>query len=923
MKKHKILLVTSFIILFLSLNALYATENNDSIFVDDTHYDSDVLIKNNNILTDNNQLKQANDNNVYVDINSDNEDEDGSISKPYKTINNENLEKISSDSTIYVSDGTYTLNSTKINKNITIIGENRDSVIFIANGSNSTFIIDSNITVTLKNFTLKDFSSNTNSAITNKGYLKLDNVNMTNNLASTSSVRGGAISNNGELEIKDSIFTGNTASFGAVVYNNKNLHIINSTFDDNFIGNVGGAIYSLRGNLTVFDSKFSNNRAVSGAAIYNAAGYAYINNAMFIENNAEHFFGGGIYSTGITITENCLFDSNNANMDGGAITTTNNFTIINCTFTDNFANENGGAIENVAWSVNENGNLTIINSSFSDNAAGGKGGAIINYHKLESEGEPAVVTARNSIFEYNSASIGGLIYNEEYMDFQYNAIINNEAESYNTIYSEENGIKSIDNNWWGTNNPSVEEINFMPQTWAILEFTNQTQLTADKQASIRISLNTLNNGEPIGTSLPERTASFSAEKTQFAENDVQFIDSYDTDVYYENDVLMAYVDNQEVSLQKAKDITISLDSIEDKAYNDMITVTGTVTDNEGNALSDINLNILLNNIESEVTSDENGVYTYSTKAKMTGQNNVTVTFIGNSSYNPYETSTTFNVDKAQVTFLFYKINDAEYNSQVKISGKLLCNGEPVIREKITITINDESIEYTTSTTGYFITYVDATTTGVNNLTFTFDGSSKYYATSNNTTFTVKKTANFLFYNIKDTDCGNVVKISGKLLYDGNPVTKQNVTVTVNGETFTFKTSTTGYFAMNYTTKTVGVNNITFAFDGGEEYFETLNTTTFNVKNDTTFLYYNIRDAQVGSPVKISAKLLSGDVPAKRQNVTVKVNDETFTLTTSTTGYIVMQYVPNSIGTYNITFIFEGSDAYYPMTNSTTFVVREA
>ena len=923
MKKYKILLVTSFIILFLSLNALYATEdNNVSTLVDDNHYDSDALIKNNDIITDNNQQKQA-DNNVYVDINSDNGYEDGSMDHPYKTINEENLEKISSDSTIYVSRGTYTLNSTKINKNIQLIGESRDSVIFLANGSNSTFIIDQNIKVTFKNFTLKDFSSNTNSAITNNGYLLIDNVNMMNNLGTTSSVKGGAIVNNGELEINDSTFSGNSASFGAAIYNYKNLKISNSTFDDNYIGNVGGAIYSIRGNLTVSDSKFSNNRAVSGAAIYNAAGYAYINNTEFIENNAEHFFGGGIYSTGITITENCLFDSNRANMDGGAITTTSNFTVINCTFVENFANENGGAIENVAWSAKENGNLTIINSSFSDNAAGGKGGAIINYHKVEAEGEPAVVTARNTIFEYNSASIGGLIYNEEYMDFQYNAIINNEAESYNTIYSEEKGIKSIDNNWWGTNNPSVDEIDCMPQTWVMLEFTNRTQLTADKQASIRISLNTLNNGETINTTIPQRTVTFSAEKTQFAENDVDFIAFYDTEVLYEGDVLRACVDNQEVSLQNAKDIIISLDTINDTAYNEIVTVTGTVTDNEGNTLSDINLNIVINNIESEVTSDENGAFTYTTKAKMTGQNNVTVSFMGNGSYNPYETSATFHVDKANVTFLFYKIKDAEYNSQVKISGKLLCNGEPVIREKITITINDDSIEYTTSTTGYFIIYVDATTTGVNNLTYSFDGSSKYYATANNTTFMVKKSANFLFYKIKDTDFGNVVKISGKLLYDGNPVKKQNVTVTINDETFTFKTSTTGYFTMNYTTKTAGVNNITFTFEGGDEYFATSNTTTFNVKNDTTFLYYNIRDAIMESPVKISAKLLSGDVPAKRQNVTVKVNDETFNLTTSTTGYIVMQYVPNSIGTYNLTFIFEGSDAYYPMTNSTTFVVREA
>lgn len=911
--------------LFLSVNALYAADDNTTISTvdSDDYQDNNVLIKNNDLSRDNNQVKQANDNSVYVDINSDKEDEDGSMEYPYKTINEENLQQISPNSTIYVSEGTYTLNSTEINKNLSIIGENRDSVIFLSNESNSTFIIADNITVNFMNFTLRDFSSNSQSAITNNGNLTIEKVNLMNNLASTSKVNGGAILNNAELEIRDSLFEGNSASFGSAIYNKKNLMITNSTFNDNFIGNVGGAIYSLRGNLTIYDSIFSNNRAVSGAAIYNAAGYTYINNTQFIENDAEHFFGGGIYSTGITITENCLFDSNHANIDGGAVTTTNNFTIINCTFIENFANENGGAIENVAWSATENGNLTIINSSFTDNAAGEKGGVIINYHKLESVGEPAVVTVRNSVFEYNSASIGGLIYNEEFMDFQYNVIFESEAQQSNTIFSDESGILSIDNNWWGTNNPSIEDIDFMPETWIILDFTNQTPLTPNSTATLEVSLNTLNNGQQISTSLPKRTVTFYADETQFNENDVEFSNTYNTQVLYEGDVLTARVDNQELSLQTLKDVIISIDTIDDKTYDENITISGIIADNDGNNLSDKNIKILLNGVESQVASDENGRYTFSTKAKIMGQNNVTVIFDGDRSYNSYETSTTFNVEKAEASFLFYKIKDTEYASMVKISGKLLSNGNPVVRESVTVTINDEEFTFTTSTTGYFVMNYEAKRVGVNNITFNFDGSSKYYATSNNTTFNVKKTATFLFYNIKDTDYGSTVKISGKLLYDGNPVKRERVSITINDEVFTFTTSTTGYFVMNYTTKIAGVNNLTFNYDGGLEYFATSNKTTFNVKNNTTFLYYNIKDVIKGNSVKISAKLLSGDVPAKKQNVTIKINEEEFHLTTSTTGYLVMEYVANSVGINNLTFIFEGSNAYNPITNTTTFIVKEA
>ena len=134
--------------------------------------------------------------------------------------------------------------------------------------------------------------------------------------------------------------------------------------------------------------------------------------------------------------------------------------------------ENGGAIENVPWSATENGNLTIINSSFIENAAGGNGGVIMNYGKIEAVGEIATVTVRNSLFEANSATNGGVIYNEQYLDFQYNVFLDNEAEEYWVVYSDENMIKSLDNNWWGNNNPVVDEIGVMPKNWIILTFTN-------------------------------------------------------------------------------------------------------------------------------------------------------------------------------------------------------------------------------------------------------------------------------------------------------------------------------------------------------------------------------------------------------------------------------------------------------------------
>ena len=124
-----------------------------------------------------------------------------------------------------------------------------------------------------------------------------------------------------------------------------------------------------------------------------------------------------------------------------------------------------------------------------------------------------------------------------------------------------------------------------------------------------------------------------------------------------------------------------------------------------------------------------------------------------------------------------------------------------------------------------------TTAGVNNITFTYSGNNEYEATTDTTSFNIigqKSPTLFQYYNFKDTTLGNSVKISAKLLSEGQPVKYQDVTVTVNGEDFSARTSSTGYFVLDYMTTTSGINNVTFTYNGNTEYDGVTNTTTFNV-----------------------------------------------------------------------------------------------
>lgn len=541
MKKKTIILTLCLVLLFLSANTLYAADDGADVSTGLTHNVSKQVVK-----TD--TQKTLNDI-VYVDANSKSKTEDGTKKSPYKTISDDNLEKISDKSTVYVSKGTYNLQSLTINKSISFVGENTNNVIFTSNEKSSIFTVEKDANVNFINFTVRDFSSDTSAAITNNGNLIIENLYLASNIGTTRSTKGGSILNNGDLTVKNCIFENNTASWGAAIYNTNNAKIFNSKFKKNSIYNVGGAIYSLRGNLTVYNSRFSDNRAVSGAAIYNAAGFLYTDNTEFYNNDAEKFFGGAIYSTGITVTNNSQFYLNHATKDGGAITNTNNFTIINCIFEQNSAEENGGTIENVPWSQNENGNLTIINSTFTENSAGNYGGVIINYDKKERVGDPAVITARNCVFDSNTAYVGGVVYNQQYIDFEANVIVNNDAEKSKIIYSKEKLVKSIDNNWWGTNSPKKSSIGVMPKTWIVLKFTNTTALVSNMTTKLQVSLNTLSTGKKTKIQIPERVLTFNADKTVFNPSVTELNSIVNTVVQPLGDTLSVVVDNQRLSLK--------------------------------------------------------------------------------------------------------------------------------------------------------------------------------------------------------------------------------------------------------------------------------------------------------------------------------------------------------------------------------------
>ena len=254
-------------------------------------------------------------NSIYVDSNVD-DGGDGSQDAPYNSISKaiENYDS-SANSNIYVKNGTYEIdNRVTVNKDVTIIGENSQAVIFDGKNVSALFEVTSN-------------------------NVRFKGVSFVNGLGSSGwSGYAAAIDASGRnLFIDDCTFENNHAraiafNAGGSEWNAAYLQISNSRFISNVNdgwGASGGAIYTggIYSSINVTNCVFFNNTATNGGAISigNGRKESYISNCDFISNVAGE--GSAIYFSNAydTTIKNCNFENNIADNDSGVIDFTGSF----------------------------------------------------------------------------------------------------------------------------------------------------------------------------------------------------------------------------------------------------------------------------------------------------------------------------------------------------------------------------------------------------------------------------------------------------------------------------------------------------------------------------------------------------------------------------------------------------------------------
>jgi hypothetical protein len=328
----------------------------------------------------------------------------------------------------------------------------------------------------------------------------------------------------------------------------------------------------------------------------------------------------------------CDFINNTAeknNFGGGAfINYVANATVINCNFTGNYASGSGGAILHYYSS-----NMSVINCNFYNNTAN-KGGAIyiIFNSNLNISGSNIINNSDGILVNYENNKVN----------------INNNRIFDNIDYDllgDRATLTNADNNWWGSNNPDMTKIiGITLNNWYVVDIISVTPLD---QVNVKFNyIIKLSTGE-AGT--PELLPDFEGFEylNSILSNVFNGKNSQDINVYGNGDLLFQ-VDNELFNFylngKYDSNSTININSNNVKV-NDSIIISGKVTDENGNPMGNIVIQVTINGMTYNVNVDGNGNWNLPYKPLNIGLNNVALFWNGTQTFNGFSNTLAFNVNQ--------------------------------------------------------------------------------------------------------------------------------------------------------------------------------------------------------------------------------------------------------------------------------------
>ena len=316
-----------------------------------------------------------------------------------------------------------------------------------------------------------------------------------------------------------------------------------------------------------------------------------------------------------------------------------------------------------------------------------------------------------------------------------------------------------------------------------------------------------------------------------------------------------------------------------------INITVKLTDTNDNQLANQNMTIKVSNKTFTVKTNADGTATQSYTPTTLGKQTITATYNGDSKHTNSTATTTITVKKINTKLDLKVSNTTPVNSTpVTITATLTDeNNNAVPNQNITLKVSDQTFTVKTNTNGTITQTYTPTKVEKQTITATYNGDSQYNNTTATTSITVKKINTKLTLTVSNsTPVNNTpVTITATLTdANNNKLSKQEVTLNINGKTTTTKTNANGTITQTYTPDKIGSQNITATYNGDSKYTNTTKTTSITVRNKyNTKTITTAVTGVIGEKLTLTAtvtdtnnnKINEGNLIFKINGVTIKDN----------------------------------------------------
>lgn len=271
------------------------------------------------------------------------------------------------------------------------------------------------------------------------------------------------------------------------------------------------------------------------------------------------------------------------------------------------------------------------------------------------------------------------------------------------------------------------------------------------------------------------------------------------------------------------------------------------------------------------------------------------------------------------------IEDTSFSDNVTISGNHYEKGGQALQNsKLNVDIDGIKYNAVTDTSGTFTLKLKTRNVGINNVTISFNTSSKYAGTSTKTTFNViPQETKITLDTLPITQFSDILTVKGHYA-DKNGVNLRytNIQIKINNGNYYSKTDSNGVFTYDYKTNTPGVNNITVFYFGNQKYAGDSFKSTFNViPKATKIVINNIKPVQYTDNVLVTGSYKDVDGRILRYTpLILKVNNVQYINKTTSDGNFIFNIKTTKVGTNTLTVYYGGNLRYAGTSTSKNFDV---